>query len=80
MTTWIGSPLIFVGKYTILKYYNNEKVNFSIGTMFGTSGYYLNESFAGFGGLHWGTKFSLMEIGKTILAFQQVTDILKGVV
>lgn len=51
MTTWIGSPLIAVGKYTIPT--NNEKVNFSIGTMFGTSGY-LNQ-FAGFGGLHWGT-------------------------
>ncbi|MGB1647360.1 MAG: hypothetical protein ACPG9I_08705, partial [Crocinitomicaceae bacterium] len=51
MTTWIGSPLIAVGKYTIPT--NNKKVNFSIGTMFGTSGY-LNE-FRGFGGLHWGT-------------------------
>ena len=51
MTTWIGSPLIAVGKYTIPT--NNEKVNFSIGTMLGTSGY-LNQ-FRGFGGLHWGT-------------------------
>ena len=51
MTSWIGSPLIFVGKYTIPT--NNEKVNFSIGTMLGTSGY-LNQ-FRGFGGLHWGT-------------------------
>ena len=33
MTTWIGSPLIAVGKYTIPTY--NEKVNFSIGTMLG---------------------------------------------
>ncbi|RCL77002.1 MAG: hypothetical protein DBW72_00630 [Flavobacteriales bacterium] len=51
MTTWIGSPLIAVGKYTIPT--DNEKVNFSIGTMLGTSGY-LNQ-FRGFGGLHWGT-------------------------
>ncbi len=51
MTTWIGSPLIAVGKYTIPT--NNEKVNFSIGTMLGTSGY-LNQ-FRGFGGLHWAT-------------------------
>ena len=51
MTTWIGSPLVAVGKYTIPT--SNEKVNFSIGTMLGTSGY-LNE-FRGFGGLHWGT-------------------------
>jgi hypothetical protein len=51
MTTWIGSPLVAVGKFTIPT--NNEKVNFSIGTMIGTSGY-LN-SFQGFGGLHWGT-------------------------
>jgi hypothetical protein len=51
MTTWIGSPLVAVGKFTIPT--NNEKVNFSIGTMLGTSGY-LN-SFQGFGGLHWGT-------------------------
>ena len=51
MTTWIGSPLVAVGKYTIPT--NNEKVNFSIGTMLGTSGY-LNQ-FRGYGGLHWGT-------------------------
>lgn len=51
MTTWIGSPFVVVGKFTIPTY--NEKVNFSIGTMLGTSGY-LN-SFQGYGGLHWGT-------------------------
>jgi hypothetical protein len=51
MTTWIGSPLVAVGKYTIPT--SNENVNFSIGTMLGTSGY-LNQ-FRGFGGLHWGT-------------------------
>ena len=51
MTTWIGSPFVVVGKFTIPTY--NEKVNFSIGTMLGTSGY-LNQ-FRGYGGLHWGT-------------------------
>lgn len=51
MTTWLGSPLVAVGKYTIPT--ANEKVNFSIASMLGTSGY-LN-GFQGFGGLHWGT-------------------------
>ena len=51
MTTWVGSPIVAVGKYTIPT--NNVKVNFSIGTMLGTSGY-LNQ-FRGYGGLHWGT-------------------------
>lgn len=51
MTTWIGSPLVAVGKYTIPT--NNEKVNFSVASMVGTSGY-LNQ-FRGFGGLHWAT-------------------------
>jgi len=51
MSTWIGSPLVAVGKYTIPT--SNKKVNFSIASMFGTTGY-LN-GFKGFGGLHWGT-------------------------
>lgn len=51
MTTWIGSPLVAVGKFTIPT--SNKKVNFSIASMVGTTGY-LN-SFRGFGGLHWGT-------------------------
>tara|TARA_B110000305_G_scaffold86158_1_gene97018 strand:- start:47339 stop:48529 length:1191 start_codon:yes stop_codon:yes gene_type:complete len=51
MTTWIGSPLVAVGKYTIPT--ANEKLNFSIASMIGTSGY-LNQ-FRGFGGLHWAT-------------------------
>lgn len=51
MTTWIGSPLVAVGKYTIPT--SNKKINFSIASMVGTSGY-LN-GFQGFGGLHWGT-------------------------
>ena len=37
MTTWIGSPLVAVGKYTIPT--ANEKLNFSIASMIGTSGY-----------------------------------------
>ena len=51
MSTWFGSPLVAVGKYTIPT--SNKKVNFSIASMFGTTGY-LN-GFKGFGGLHWGT-------------------------
>ena len=51
MSTWIGSPLVAVGKYTIPT--SNKKVNFSIASMLGTTGY-LN-GFQGFGGLHWGT-------------------------
>lgn len=50
MTTWIASPFVAVGKYTIPT--KNEKLNFGLGTMFGTSGY-LN-TFRGYGGLHWG--------------------------
>ena len=51
MTTWIGSPFVLVGKYSFPT--SNPKVNFSIGTMLGSSSY-LN-SFQGFGGLHWAT-------------------------
>lgn len=50
MTTWLASPFILAAKYTIPT--KNEKLNFGIGTMFGTSGY-LN-SFRGYGGMHWG--------------------------
>lgn len=49
MTTWIASPLIGVGKYSLGD--GSSKFNASIGTMLGTSGY-LN-GFKGFGGLHW---------------------------
>ncbi|TNE53302.1 MAG: hypothetical protein EP338_12265 [Bacteroidetes bacterium] len=51
MTTWIGSPFIGAGKYSFGT--KNPKINFSIGSMIGSSGY-LN-AFKGFGGLHWGT-------------------------
>lgn len=50
MTSWIASPFIVAAKYTIPT--KNEKVNFGIGTMLGSSGY-LN-TFRGYGGLHWG--------------------------
>ncbi len=50
MTTWIASPFVVVGKYSIPT--NNEKLNFGIGTMMGTSGY-LN-IFQSWGGMHWG--------------------------
>ena len=51
MTTWLASPFIFVGKYTIPT--KNPKVNFSIASMLGTSGYL--DGFESFGGFHWGT-------------------------
>lgn len=50
MSTWIASP--FVGVFKVSIPTRNEKVNFGIGTLLGTSGY-LN-SFKGGGGLHWG--------------------------
>ena len=51
MTTWIGSPFVLVGKYSFPT--SNPKVNFSLGSMFGTSSYI--NTFRGFGGLHWAT-------------------------
>jgi len=50
ISTWIASPFILATKYTIPT--KNEKLNFGLGTLMGTSGY-LN-AFRGFGGLHWG--------------------------
>lgn len=50
MSTWGASPFILALKYTIPT--KNEKLNFGVGTLMGTSGY-LN-TFRGFGGLHWG--------------------------
>jgi hypothetical protein len=49
MSTWIASPMVLALKYSFPT--NNEDINFSIGTLFGTSGY-LN-TFKGYGGLHW---------------------------
>ena len=48
MSTWSASPLVLALKYTIPT--NNEKLNFSLGTLLGTSGYF--NSFRGYGGLH----------------------------
>lgn len=48
MSTWIGSPIAVAVKYTIPT--QNEKLNFSLGTILGTSGYIMN--FSRFGGLH----------------------------
>ncbi len=51
MTTWIASPFFIVGKYTFPSH--NENINFSLGSMLGTSGYLAGGR--GFGGLHWGS-------------------------
>ncbi|MCE2772859.1 MAG: hypothetical protein LW750_05405 [Bacteroidetes bacterium] len=48
MATWLASPLVLAMKYSIPT--NREKLNFSVGTLLGTSGY-LNQ-FRGYGGLH----------------------------
>lgn len=48
MTTWMASPLVAAIKYSVET--GNKKINFSLGTLLGTSGY-LN-SFRGWGGLH----------------------------
>lgn len=50
MSTWGASPFVVAAKYTIPT--KNEKVNFGLGTLMGTSGYI--NTFRGFGGLHWG--------------------------
>jgi hypothetical protein len=50
MSTWIASPFVLAAKYTIPT--KNEKLNFGLGTLGGTSGY-LN-TFRGYGALHWG--------------------------
>lgn len=51
MSTWIGSPLALAAKYSIPT--SNEKLNFSLGGILGTSGYL--GQFRGYGGLYWGT-------------------------
>ncbi len=55
MSTWIGSPLALALKYTLPT--KKEKLNFSVGTVSGSSGYLNN--FQGFGGLH----FANMTLG-----------------
>ena len=49
MATWIASPIALATKYSFLA--RESKVNFSVGTLIGTSGYLNN--FKGYGGLHW---------------------------
>lgn len=49
MSTWIASPLVLAAKYTVKKQ-NENNINFSIGTLMGSSGYLNN--FRGYGGLH----------------------------
>jgi len=49
MSSWIASPLILATKYSLKA--EESRVNFSIGTLLGTTGY-LND-FQGYGGLHW---------------------------
>jgi len=50
MSTWIASPFVVALKYSFPT--KNEKLNFSLGTLVGTSSYI--NSFNGFGGLHFG--------------------------
>ncbi|MGB1103883.1 MAG: hypothetical protein ACPG21_09665 [Crocinitomicaceae bacterium] len=49
MSTWGVSPLVLAGKYTFSKD-TSSRVNFSIGSLIGSSGYLNN--FRGYGGLH----------------------------
>lgn len=51
MTIWIGSPFALATKYSIKT--KKEKINFSLGTIMGTSSFLGN--FRYYGGLHWGT-------------------------
>jgi hypothetical protein len=50
MATWIGSPIALALKYT--RGTANPKINYGVGTLLGTSGYF-NQG-KGYGGLHWG--------------------------
>jgi len=50
MSTWAASPFVLAAKFTIPT--KNPKLNFGLGTLAGTSGYF--NTFKGFGGLHWG--------------------------
>ena len=49
MSTWAASPFVLAAKFTIPT--RDPKLNFGIGTLVGTSGYF--NAFKGFGGLHW---------------------------
>jgi hypothetical protein len=50
MSTWIASPFVVALKYSFKT--KDEKVNFSLGTLLGTTSYI--NSFRGYGGLHFG--------------------------
>jgi len=50
MSTWIASPFVVALKYSIQT--KNDKVNFSLGTLMGSTSYI--NSFRGYGGLHFG--------------------------
>lgn len=51
MSTWLGSPLALVGKYTFNSS-KDAKLNFAMGAMIGSSGYFNKAQ--GYGGLGWG--------------------------
>ena len=50
MATWIASPIALAVKYTVPT--QNSKLNFGVGTIMASSGYF-NQA-KGYGGLHWG--------------------------
>jgi hypothetical protein len=50
LSTWIASPIALALKYTFPT--SNDKLNFGVGTILGSSGYF-NQA-RSFGGLHWG--------------------------
>jgi len=50
MATWIASPIALAVKYTVPT--QNPKLNFGVGTIMASSGYF-NQA-KGYGGLHWG--------------------------
>lgn len=59
MASWIASPIALAMKLAIPT--NNDKINFSLGTIMMSSGYLF--SARGYGGLHWGS-FTYGERGK----------------
>jgi len=76
LTTWIGSPFVLAGKYSIPT--RNEKMNFSIGTLMGTSGY-LRDGKA-WGGLHfvnftYGTRNSNFTVGAGYGYYKGIRDV-----
>ena len=53
MATWIASPIGLAAKYSFKT--NNDKLNFSLGTIMLHSGYFRVNGKSFFGGLHWGS-------------------------